>query len=216
MSKPLLRQVADVGVQLVEIQLRIQLHLLQKIAAAASSSSAKVVASKCCGASRGPSPRISRRQPFWKIHWPQRGLPLGALGGDLALQAERRRIQLVDADAEHDVLGGVEIFVVVNARAGALDPLAVRAEIRLDGAALDLVAQRVLPAIGLRHVVIIEGEQAAAEHGARQQHRRGQAIQADARRLERGHFVVLGEHAEGDQHRHQHADRQRLVDELRA
>ena len=39
-------------------------------------------------------------------------------------------------------------------------------------------------------------------------------MQADAAGLEGGDLVVLGHHAEGDQHGHQHGDRRRVVEEL--
>src|SRR5439155_1605193 len=137
------------------------------------------------GGSKDIAPPAVLEDPF-----AQRGLPLRAFRRNLALQSERRRIHFVHTDAEHDGFGGVEIFVVVNARAGPLDPLVLRAEVGLDGAALDLIARGILPAVGRRHVIVIEDEQSRAEDRARQQYRRGEAIQAHSRGLERGHLVV--------------------------
>ena len=82
-----------------------------------------------------------------------------ALGGNLPHQLISGRVHLIDDHSAHDILALVEELVVVNARSLAEDPLALRTQIGLHGAALDLVAQRVLPAVGFRHIVVIEGEQ---------------------------------------------------------
>ena len=91
----------------------------------------------------------------------------------------------------------------------------VRMQIGLHRLALDLLANRVLLAIGVRHIVMSESEQAAAHQQRRRQHRHGQPVQADAAGFHGRDLVVLGENAESDQHRHQHADGRRVEDQLR-
>jgi len=80
--------------------------------------------------------------------------------------------------------------------------------VSLFGPALDLVAHGVLLEVGAGHVVIVEQKQPAGKYRARQQQRHRQPVQAHAAGPERGDFVLLAQHAQVDQHRHQDGERQ--------
>src|SRR5579871_6307009 len=134
-------------------------------------------------------------------------------------KTEVGRIQLEDLWADHDLLTGIEILVVVNVRivvrAGSEYPMAPRVQIRLDRLALDLFANSVLLPVRVGHVVVIEGEERAAQNDGCHQYGGGQPVQADAAGFECRDLIVLAENAECNQHGYQHADGRRVVDELR-
>src|ERR1039458_7436991 len=75
---------------------------------------------------------------------------------DLPHQLERGGLQFVDIHVHHDFLRGIEQTVVVNVEALPHGPLAVGPVIRLHRLSFDFVAQPVLLAVGVRHVVVIE------------------------------------------------------------
>jgi hypothetical protein len=134
-------------------------------------------------------------------------LPGGAFGSDVALHAVGGGVDFVDMDADHGALGGVEVLVVEDARAFAVNPFAVRAEVGLHGAAFDLIEDAVLDAVGVRDVVMVEGEESAAEERGEDEDGHREPVEADAAGLHGGHLVVFREDAEGDQDGHQDAHR---------
>src|SRR5262249_13515220 len=86
----------------------------------------------------------------------ERRAPVSALRGDLARQPEGGRIELEYVNAGYQLLTGIEIFVVKDPRSRTPDPFPVRVQVGLRRAALDLVAQGVLLAVGARNIVIVE------------------------------------------------------------
>ena len=91
----------------------------------------------------------------------------------------------------------------------------VGCEVGLRGAAFDLVAERVLPLVGVGQKCIVEQEHAAREQAARQRERKNQPIEADAAGLEGDHLVVLGEHGQRYERGHQRRQRRELIDHER-
>ena len=138
-------------------------------------------------------------------------LPTRAFGEDVPLQTELDRVDLVHVYADHHELCLIEIFVIKNAVAQAVDPLPVGTKKGLRGLALDLGAQSVLATVGFRNPVMIERKQAAAQHQPCQEDRSGQAEHADAACFERCDFIVLGEQAENNQDRYQNGDGREVV-----
>ena len=87
--------------------------------------------------------------------------------------AEIGRVQLEHLRLVHHLLERIEILVVENARivvrSGIENPLALGMQIGLHRLAFDFFSDRVLFAVGVRHVVMIEREQAAAQQKRRRQ-----------------------------------------------
>ena len=149
----------------------------------------------------------------------QRGLPARLLRRNVLSHAEIRGIQLEDLRPDHGLLEGIEILVVENTRIVVWtrieNPLPFGVQVSLHRLAFDFLADRVLLPIRVRHIVVIECEQAAAQNNSGHQNRNRQAVQADAGGFEGRDLVVFGENSERHQHRDQHAERRRVVDQLR-
>ena len=79
-------------------------------------------------------------------------------------------------------------------------------------AALDDVAQRLLPAVGLGQIELVEEKQAHGKDGGDGDDGNHQPVEADAGGLHGDDFAVAVEHAEGDQHGDQHRQRRDLVE----
>jgi hypothetical protein len=125
-------------------------------------------------------------------------------------------IELEDGEVGELVAVGIEELVVEDAAglAGlrlAEDPILLGMQNGLRRAALDDVAQRLLPAVGLGQIVLVEEEQA---HGrmAAMDNGNHQPVKADAGGLHGDEFAVAVEHAEGDQHGDEHRQRRDLVE----
>ena len=79
-------------------------------------------------------------------------------------------------------------------------------------AALDGAAQRLLAAIRLGQVELVEQEQADGQNGGDRNDGNDQAVEADAGGLHGDDFAVAIEHAEGDQHGDQYGQRRDRVE----
>jgi hypothetical protein len=114
-------------------------------------------------------------------------------------------------------LVGIEELVVKDAGgfAGvrlAEDPLLLGMQEGLRRAALDDVAQRLLPAVGLGQIELVEEEEADGQDGGDGDDGNHQPVKADAGGLHGDDFAVAVEHAEGDQHGDEHGQRRNLVE----
>ena len=84
------------------------------------------------------------------------------------------------------------------------------------GLALDDVAQRLLPAVGLGQIELVEEKEADGQDGGDGDDGNHQPVKADAGGLHGDDLGVAVEHAEGDQHGDQHGQRGDLVEHARA
>ena len=112
---------------------------------------------------------------------------------------------------------GIEELVVEDAAglAGtrlAEDPLLLGVQIGLRRTALDDVAQRLLPAVGLGQIVLVEEEQADGQDRGDGDDGNDQPVEADAGGLHGDDLAVAIEHAEGDQRGNEHRQRRDLVE----
>jgi len=81
----------------------------------------------------------------------------------------------------------------------------------LRGAALDDVAQGLLPAVGLRQIVLVKQEQAYRQHRGDGDDGNHETVKADAGGLHGDDFAVAVKYAEGDRRGMQHGQRRDLV-----
>ena len=125
-------------------------------------------------------------------------IPDRPLCRNLIDQLEVARIELVHIDAGHYRTLRVEKMKVIDARALSIYPLPVRSKIGGNGFLLDLCTQPFLAAICFRNVVMVETKQCGADGQTHDQHRSGQAIEADAACFKRSHLVMFREYAETD------------------
>ena len=142
------------------------------------------------------------------------GRPVRAVGGDTVRDLEGVRIELENRDAAENIAVGIEELIVINVGALAEDPLAVGAEIGLRGLALDAVAERVLPLVGVGEVELIGQKQDAGDQGGGDEDRHNNAIKTDASGFDGGDFIGALQQSESDQHGQQHAQRRRVVKEI--
>ena len=84
------------------------------------------------------------------------------------------------------------------------------------GLAFDDVAQRLLAAVGLGQIELVEEEEADGEDGGDGDDGNHQAVKADAGGLHGDDLRVAVEHAEGDEHGDEHSQRSDLVEQDRA
>ena len=146
-----------------------------------------------------------RTHPCSKTHFFRLVVPVGVRGVDAARQLEGLGIELEDGDAAEAVGVGIEDLVVVNVVVLAENPLAIGLQVGLRRLALDLVAQDLLPLVGVRNVELVEDEHGRGEDAAHHDHRKSRAIDADAGGLHGRQLTRFLQQAEGDQHRQQHA-----------
>ena len=139
--------------------------------------------------------------------------PAGARGKHAALHLEGRRVELDDTKTAEQFFVGIEKIVIVDLEIFTENP-ALRAGIGLWRPALDLVAERVLPLIGVGEVGVVENEKARGENESGEKERNGKAIDADAASLEGDDFVVFAEDAEGDENGDESAEGRELIDEI--
>ena len=126
------------------------------------------------------------------------------------------RVKLKNGNVGELIAVGIEELVVINIRVLAENPFSVRSQIGLRRPAFDLVAQRVLPFVGVRQVELIEEEKAACEQYTNHHYRKHNAINADAGGLDRRHFIGAFHQSKRDQDRQQHSVLRQVVDEVRA
>src|SRR6201999_1715124 len=107
-------------------------------------------------------------------------LPMRPLSMDAARQLEGVGIEFEDRDAAKRIRFGIEYAVVINLIALAEDPFAIGLQIGLRRLALDLVAQDLLLAVGVRDVDLIEDEKHRSEDGSDHDNRYRRAIDAEA------------------------------------
>ena len=113
---------------------------------------------------------------------------------------------------------GIEEFVIENTPwlAGqwllSEHPFLLGMQVGLRGPALDLVAQRLLLAVGLGQIVLVEQKQHHRQHRGHGHNRNDQPVQADPRGLDGDNLAVAVHHAEGDQRRNQHRQRRNVVE----
>src|ERR1035441_4571748 len=144
-------------------------------------------------------------------------VPEDAGGKDAAGEREGGWIELKDGEIGEFVADGIEELVVKDAGglAGvrlAEDPFLLGVQEGLGRTALDDVAQRLLLAIGLEQIKLVEEEEAHGQDGGDGDDGNHQPVKADAGGLHGDEFAVAVEHAKGDQHGDQHRQWRYLVE----
>ena len=142
--------------------------------------------------------------------------PVGALGMNTPGELEGIGIELEDRDAAEAVGVGIEYLVVVDFVVLPENPFAVRLQIGLSGFALDLVAQNLLLAVGMRYVDLIEDEQAHGENGAEHDDGECRAVNAHAAGFHCRQLARLLHQPEGDENGKHDRQRRDQIDERRA
>src|SRR5262249_47553546 len=89
----------------------------------------------------------------------QATIPMRAVGVYPMRKLERSGVELKDGKAAEQVPIGIEELIVVDIRMLAKNPLAIRIQISLRRFALDQVAERVLPLVGVRKIKLVEEKQ---------------------------------------------------------
>src|SRR5208282_1362288 len=154
--------------------------------------------------------------PSLLVNPPAHGVrPVCPVGGDAVRDLEGVRIELENGDTAENIAVGVEELIVVDIGVLAEDPLAVGTKVGLGGLALDLVAERVLPLVGVGKIELVGKKEHAGDQARSDQDRNDDAVKTDAGSLDRRDFVSPLQQTESDQHRQQHAERRnRIVKEV--
>ncbi len=139
---------------------------------------------------------------------------MGAVGGDAVRDLEGMGIELEHGDSAKNVAVGIEELVVVDIRMLAENPLAVGAKVGLRRLALDLVAERVLPLVGVGEIELVGEEKNAGDQEGSDQDGNNDAVKADAGGLDGRDFVGALQQSESHQHRQQHAERRGAVKKI--
>src|SRR5271165_753328 len=120
------------------------------------------------------------KDPFLKVFFPVCALRMNTPG-----ELEGVGIELEDRDPAEVVGVGVEHLVVVDFVVLPKNPFAIRLQVGLGRLALDLVAQDLLLAVGVRDVELINDEQSYGKNSAEDNHRKRRTIDAHSAGLHR-------------------------------